>query len=657
MNLRVFPLLIFLLTSFTVVGQKKDQFGQLSALEKNFKTYEKDTTATAIILNEKGENYFEIIRGRLLLVKKYHCKIKVLKREGLEEATVEIPYYNSQNRFEQVEEIEVVTHNNGIKTFLNKADIYTENLNERWNIKKFTLPNAQVGSILEYSYKIITPFVYNFNGWTFQSDIPKLYSEFNAKIPGNYIYNRSLVGSLKLHANEASTLDNCIYLRSVSKHMSCEVLKYAMKDIPAFKSEEEYMLAPSNYISRIEFELAELYHLDGSKDVFTRSWADVDKEFRTDPDIGRQLKKKSFYEKQDLSGLFEEEDDLTRAKNIYEFTQNHFRWNGEYGIYRDIDVKEAFETKTGNIGEINITLINLLQMGGLKTNLVLLSTRTNGLPKKTHPVISDFNYIIAKVEIDGRDYLLDASNKNLPFGILPFRCLNYDGRVMDFKSKSYWYDIKAYSRNKRTSRIQIDLDPDTYSLFGTIEDINLGYDAVNKKGLIASNSEEDYIGLLEQQGSNELEISDYELSAGESNGKKITENYNFELGLDQQNSTLYIDPFIIKHFRNNPFKLESRNYPIDFGYNRNYVCYIKLLVPEGYAIKELPRARMVSLPGNSANLRFDCSADEGIINLYFNLSIKSPHYTADKYEAIKALFANVTEIQNNSLIVLTGNSN
>ena len=441
MNHKFFALLVFLISISTLIAQKDNNFGQVTLFEKNLKNYEKDPDAKAVVLYERGDNYFEIIRGRLLLVKKYHTKIKILNQNGLDEASIHIPYYHGQNSFEQVEDIKAITHNGDSKTFLRQDQIFTVDHNKRWLEKKFSFPNVKVGSILEYTYKIISPFIYDFNGWVFQSDIPKIYSEFNAKIPGNYKYNRSLVGSLNLAVNEASIQDNCIYLKSISDHMSCEVLKYAMSDIPAFEAEEDFMLSISNYISRIDFELAELYRLDGSKEVFTRSWQDVDKEFRTDPDIGRQLGKKSFYEKSISFSLLDEQNALLRAKNIYQFTQNHFVWNGEYGIYKDIDVKKAFEEKSGNVGEVNITLINLLNMANLDAKLVLLSTRSNGLPKKTHPVISDFNYILAKVEIDGNSYFLDATDKIIPFGMLPFRCLNYDARVMDFKEDSYWYAI------------------------------------------------------------------------------------------------------------------------------------------------------------------------------------------------------------------------
>ena len=36
---------------------------------------------------------------------------------------------------------------------------------------------------------------------------------------------------------------------------------------------------------------------------------------------------------------------------------------------------------------------------------------------------------MSKVEINGKSYFLDATEKQLPFGMLPFKCLNGFDRI------------------------------------------------------------------------------------------------------------------------------------------------------------------------------------------------------------------------------------
>tara|TARA_R110000868_G_scaffold87807_2_gene245199 strand:- start:5290 stop:7257 length:1968 start_codon:yes stop_codon:yes gene_type:complete len=646
-----FAILVFLYFSI-INAQENDSFGILTLEEQHFTTYEKDTTANAIVLYEKGDNYFDVINNKIQIVKKYHVKIKILNDRGFDEGNIAIPFYHSENASERIEDIKGITHNGSVKTRLLKSQIYSTDVYERVTEKRFAFPNIKIGSILEYSYTLITPYIYNFKGWDFQSNIPKLYSEFNAKIPGNYQYNRSLIGDLKLDINEADIKKECFKIPGYSKDADCEILKYAMKNIPAFKEEEDYMLAASNYISRIDFELSIHYALNGTIDKYTKSWKDVDKEFKTDRDIGRQLTKIDFFEKNVPEKLLTEGDELERAKNIYAFIQNHYTWNEKYGIYRDIRVKEAFADKRGSVGEINISLINLLNAAGIKTNLMLLSTRNNGLPKKTHPVISDFNYLVAKLEIEGKTYLLDASDKFNPFGMLPFKCLNYYGRVMDFKNDSYWYDITIDEKSRQYIKTQISFDLNTNTAIGVFDEINSGYNAIHKKRILSQQTEEEYLDSYENSSLGNFNVVSYKYNEEESNTKKTSERFNYEIENIINNDIVFLNPFFIRFFSKNPFSLEERNYPIDFGYKRNYTYLATIIIPEGYEVQELPENKMVALEKDEIALRFTCATAKDQITLSFNLSLKDSHYLPDYYLALKELFRHVINIQDNAIIVL-----
>ncbi len=633
-------------------AQREIPFGKISTEEREFITYEKDSTANAVVMYEKGNNFFAIIADRIRLVKEYRVKIKILKQEGYRHGTINIPYYHNDKVTETVKNIKAVTHNGGAQTYLAAKDIFDSDITDRWSEKKFTLPNIKVGSILEYTYRIESPFIFNFNGWYFQSDIPKMYSEFNAKIPANYKYNRTLTGTLQLAVNNATIKKACFDVPGYNNPADCEVLKYVMKDIPAFKTEEDYMLAASNYISHLDFEMSELHNLDGTRERYTKTWKDVDHEFKTDRDIGRQLTKKGFFEKNVPLALFDNKDPFIKAKNIYAFVKGHYNWNGKYSIYTNNSVKEAFENKSGNVGEINMSLINLLNAANVKTNLVLLSTRKNGLPKQNHPVMSDFNYIVAKVEIDGKDYLLDATDKFMPFGMLPFRCLNYYGRVMDFKNESSWYDIKAYAKNQVITAIKLDFDETTGKGFGIISETRLGYDALSRRKTIAAVSEEEYLTKKEELLGDAFVLNTYKFQTSKSSDEKTLERFEFEIAdlLDQE--TIYLNPFLIKFFRENPFVLSERNYPIDFGYQRAYKYRMTIAVPKNYEITQIPKQKAISLPENSGRLIFSCTQQQNQIALNFNLSLNRTQYPAPFYEGLKQLFNEVVEVQKNSIIVL-----
>ncbi|MBR9855626.1 MAG: DUF3857 and transglutaminase domain-containing protein [Algicola sp.] len=641
-----------LLNSIPAIGQEQG-FGELTGFESHFRRYEKDTTAHAVYLYEKGKNYFEVRRNYVWLITEYHAKIKVLGKEGFSEAEIAIPYYHSEKRTETVSKIKAINHANGIKYNVMTNNIFNVEVSERWSEKRFTFPNVQEGSVLEYSYEVESPFLYNMKGWEFQEHIPKIYSEYNAKIPGNYKYNRSLLGKLELDVNDAVIQSNCFSLPGVSAQADCEVLKYVMEDVPAFKEDEGYMLAPSNYKSRLEFELSEYESFQGRKERFTKTWKDVDKEFRADRDIGGQLRKKNYFERNlPLEIITGKENDLVKATNLYNFVKSHYNWNGKFGIFRDNNVKKAFDEGVGNVAEINITLINLLNSSGIDTDLMLVSTRMHGLPKKSHPVMSDFNYVVAKAEIDGKTYLLDATEKEMPFGMLPYRCLNYYGRVMDLNGDSYWMDIEPEKLNGRIVRVNLVLDLENSSAIGTFDEISKGYDAYFKQNRVAELSREEYLNKIEKEYIEGFYIKDYKVNEQQSNEKNWVEHFSFELEGLEPSRTIYFNPFIIRYFKDNPFKAETRSYPVDFGYQRKFNYMANIEVPVGYKIKELPEPVNLILPDGSGVLQYNTTQMNGKIMVVFSLQLRSTQYSNVGYDYLKKLFSKAVASQNQSYIVL-----
>lgn len=652
MSLKQTLLTLLFISSTFLAAQVSDKFGDLSASEKEMISYEKDTEASAVILYEKGDYYFEVIDDRIWLVKNFHRKTKILTKEGFDHATVSIPYYKNKSTAEKVTEIEAITYTDDVKTYVAKNKMFPKNINERWSETTFAFPNVKEGSIVEYKYKLISPFHFNLDGWSFQSSIPKIYSEFNAKIPGNYLYNRSLTGELKLDINDATIEKNCFRIPGITKAADCEVLKYVMKDIPAFKEEEDFMLAASNYISSIDFELSIYHRLDGTKDKYTKSWKDVDKEFRYDKDIGKQLTKKGFFEKKVPADLLTESDELKKAKNIYAFIQNHYTWNGKKSTYGKARVKAAFNKNVGNAWEINMSLINLLNAADIPSNLVLSSTRKSGLPKRSHPVITDFNYILVLAKINGENYILDATDKHLSFGMLPFRALNHYGRVMDFKNESYWLDINPFPKNRNHVRTQIKFDVDTKKGYGIIDMNNSGYDAIETRIAIEKNSEDEYLQLWEDEITGDLELTSYKLNTERSTESNVSERFEFEFHDVLDGDLVYFNPFLFRFFDKNPFTLRERNYPIDFGYPRQYKYDINIVLPEGYQVHELPNAAAVKLGENMVLLKFNIQENSGNIQLTFDLDLKNHYFVSADYKALKQIFKKAVEIQTNSLVVL-----
>lgn len=647
------PLLILLFALFVVVnttGQETNFSTAFRVSEKDLvnNIYPQDSLATALVVYEYGNSFIE--QAEYSVVTNYEKKVKILKPDGFEHATIKLYLYQGKHGYEKVDHIKATsyTKENGKVAVveMDKSQIFKEELNENYSTVTFTLPNVKVGSVITYSYTLRSPYIYNFHNWEFQSDIPKLHSEYRTKIPANYNYNIKLVGIQKLDKNQNEIERDCFTYGSASA--DCTKSYYLMKNIPAFV-EEDYMTARDNYLSEIEYELMQVKYFDGRVDDITKEWKDADKEIRT-KSLGKELRKSSSVKGLLPESIVSEPDLLQKAKAIFEYVQDNYVWNEEYYLYTNISVKKLIEDKTGNIGSINTLLHNLLKANGIEVHPVISSTRGNGLPTKLFPVPSEFNYLLVKASIAGKIYLLDASDPYVSFGQLPFRCLNTYGRQLDFKKGSDWVSLE----NKKGSMSFMSLDlefTDQNSLKGKMKTGYSGYHALTKKkGYYPNpNSYKDEL----QEEFDGFEIKNYALKCNGPNDEKFKEELELEKKFDAEiKSGIYLDPYFYKFFTKNPFKLQHRTYPVDFGFTDSYLYKLNLDVGEFYEIGELPKTVQISLPDRKGDLVCNCTKSGNMLTVVFRLNFRESQYQPVLYEGLKKLMEKAVATQLNSIVVL-----
>ncbi|UKM64467.1 DUF3857 and transglutaminase domain-containing protein [Flavobacteriaceae bacterium GSB9] len=648
----LFLLLAFSLLSFSQASENNPVF-RVSLQDLKMNTYPKDSTAHALVLYEYGSSHVDGREYDLRTEEKH--KVKIFNKDGFDHATVTLYLYKTDgNHFEQVKDIVGTTYNlegdNVVKTKLDKNNIYREEYNENITMVKFTLPNVKEGSVITYSYKIRSPYMRKYHGWEFQGDIPKLYSEYRTSIPANWVYNIKLVGGQKLATHKGDVKEKCIEAGGGSA--DCSEMVYAMKDIPAF-IEEDYMTTRKNYLARLEYELETFKSMDGRVHHYTKTWEDVDKEIKKEKDIGKQLKKTLDIEEllpEDIRNL---KAPLEKAKAIYKHVQKYYTWNGDFKIFKDVSVKDLIKNKSGNVSSVNILLNNLLRESGIKSRPVLLSTRANGFATKLYPVITDFNYLIVQATINEKTYLLDATDNYLSFGELPFRCLNQYGRLLDFDIGSKWIDIAPKKPSNTFYKADLNIDANQ-NITGSIMAKFSGYHALSTKKRYFSNKQT-YIEKL-QNDAPFIEISDHESQSKDKNDPTFSEKYNVEYNLDPTGETIYLNPILTKFFSSNPFKLQERTYPIDFGYKDTYFYMFSLKLDENYSVAELPKDYILRLPNNTGQLSFSSKQIGDNVTVMLKFSFKEAFYAPEYYPYLKEFMAKIIDKQNNSLILLKTNS-
>jgi hypothetical protein len=74
-----------------------------------------------------------------------------------------------------------------------------------------------------------------------------------------------------------------------------------------------------------------------------------------------------------------------------------------------------------------------------------------------YPIVGQFDYVIARVSVGDKVYLLDATDRQRPFHLLPQRALNHNGLSIQ-DGRCSWIDIQpcASARSSTFANFAID---------------------------------------------------------------------------------------------------------------------------------------------------------------------------------------------------------
>ncbi|HEY4786455.1 MAG TPA: hypothetical protein VIH57_10420, partial [Bacteroidales bacterium] len=419
-------ILLTCLFSISGLAQKAPmKFGKINKADLEMKVYPSDTSAAAAILCNYG--YFDSNQIQFV----WTIRIKILKKEGTNWGNHVFPVPTKSN-------VRGITFNleNGqiIESKLKSESIFKERVTNNYSRVRVAMPNVKEGSIidLEFVFQGLP------NEWRFQEEIPVRWSELIIE-PSPYLdFSTSFTGFEPL----AERSD----MRWVSKNM------------PAFRK-EPYMNDMSNYITKVDIELRSIVIPNAFSYYGTTSWDAVNKNLYDDENFGGALTGSMY-----LNSVAKEiekryTDPLDKIKAAQAAIKK-VKWNERNSLFSSVtSLGSAYNKKIGNSADINMMLIQLLRKLDFEAYPLALSTRDNGFLPFTKPTIDKFNYVLAYTTVGNKPYLLDATEEYMPVGLLPRRCMNLRGRIVDDK-KPEWVDIKTDKKLKRVIQYDLKLESD-----------------------------------------------------------------------------------------------------------------------------------------------------------------------------------------------------
>jgi len=384
-------ILLFVVLLLSLAAQAQNyKFGKVSKAELEEKLCPIDSSANAYILYSDRQTSFEYKEGKGFEIKdEYYIRIKIYNKEGFDIATKEIPEFFNSSQREKVQGIKGTTYNlvNGKieKTKLSKKNIYKEKNSNHVNVYKFTMPNIKPGSVVEWKYTLYSPFITELDKVILQYDYPAKDVHAMIKIPEFFQYRNYQKGFIPINIQKSSSRQSLTFIQKTRtaggwgpgetnySHQMIDfnelVQEINMRNVPALK-EEPYAGDMNNYRSSVLYELISIEFPNSVRKDYALIWEDVVKETYLSSEFGAQLKKQK-YLTNDITPYLKMPNNYDKLKAVYELAKQKIKWNKEYGYYVEKGVKKAYKEGTGNVAEVNLNLINMLNAAGFYALLML----------------------------------------------------------------------------------------------------------------------------------------------------------------------------------------------------------------------------------------------------------------------------------------------
>ena len=650
--------LIALLLLSVAIQAQDFKFGKISKQELEEKVYAKDSSAAAAVLYRKlSVSYNYVKSSGFQVVTNIHERIKIYNKEGFDYATVSERLYTNNSDRESLLGLKAYTYNieneKIIKSKLKSSETFSKELSKYYKEEKFTMPNLKEGSVIEYQYKVTSPFAYSIDEIVLQYDIPIKKQLIKIAIPEYYNFKTSMKGYLTVmpkNEKESRKINFASGLQYGSNLVDYfnNATSYKMTDVPALK-EEPYVNNINNYRSSIDYEIQYVKFPNSAPKHYASSWEDVVKTIYKSDNFGKQLNSTKYY-KDDIANLLTNStSEIQKAGAIFSYVQQHMNWNDYIGKYTEEGVKNAYEKKSGSVADINLMLVSMLKNAGLKANPVLISTRDNGVP--LFPTREGFNYVVASLELEGQNILLDACNKYTEPNLLPVKALNWMGRVIEEDGSSSVIAVTPKKLSKKLVNITVNLK-ENGDIEGKERETRTFYNAYLFRNRYNSVNEEDYLDKKENNNDG-VEISNYKIKNKNVLGKPIVEDYEFfmENQSDVIGDKIYFSPLFYNTEKENPFKLEERNYPIDFVFPWQEKYMTSITIPDGYEITSMPENMKLSLPNNMGSFTYKIGGKGKVIQLIVDVRINQAIIPVGDYTGIKELYKNIVEKETEKVVL------
>ncbi len=372
-----------------------------------------------------------------------YARIKILTEEGRKYADVEIPFFKDEGNIHSIK-ARTIRPDGSIVNFEGKAFDKTivKAKGLKYLAKTFTLPDVQVGSIIEYhyTYDLSEGYVYN-SRWILSEELFTKHGKFSLKPNSDFALRWSWPAGLPTGSAPPKNEGGFVRLES--------------QNIPAFQI-EDYMPPQNELKFRVDFTYSES---DAEKEP-DKFWKKEGKKLndRVESFTG----KRKAMEQAVAETVAPNDTPDVKLQKIYARVQK-FRntsWETEKTEQelkrekqKDINnAEDLWKRGYGNGRQINWLFLAMARAAGFDAYSVYISSRSEYFfnPQLMNP--NQLNGDVVLVKLNGKEVYCDPATAFAPFGLLPWPETAVKGLRLDKEGGSWVTTTLPPSSDSRIER-------------------------------------------------------------------------------------------------------------------------------------------------------------------------------------------------------------
>ncbi len=639
---RLVALVLFIAGVQPGMAQDVDvKWGRVPDEQVEMSTFAADTSASAVILSDIGN---VVVDGSGGVTYDRHRRIKVLKPAGIEWATYSVTVYRG-DRAQSLSKVEGYTYslvNGRVKrSKMGKDAIFETREADNFETVRFTLPNVEPGSVIEYRYRIKSPYPGYVPDWTFQVSEPTVFSEYTLEFPGYLNYAAAMTGPRPDVQAEQTELN-----RTYGDGMR---MRWAKMNSPAIRT-EPYMRAPKDYRSRLQVQLAGYLDPGIGYVQVLGTWEQLAEDLR-DSELAEIYKPSRRVRELAAEIAADRTNKKEIGEAITEYVSNNFAWDGSYGTFARVEPDDVLKRNVGSAVELNLLVVAMLRSLEINANALFVSTRDHGAPIDVYPIASQFDYVLAYVPFGNGGYAYDATDRHRPPGMLPARALVSRGWYADPAAPT-WRPIRSEGAYNRLATASAQID-EQGTLTAALSGSDAGYAAIESFRYLDDGSVDDLIRSQIVDIPAEIVVDSAETVPAEGSPDTFKWKANLTIPGHAQvaGDFVYLTPTFANLIAENPLKSPERTFPVDFAYPRSWTFVLTLDIPDGYAVEELPAPIRLSAAATGAEYRRAVQESNGQIMLSCRLKISQSEFEPRFYDDLQKFFADIVTAEQDQLVL------